>query len=420
MPRSPSTSKANPTAPFNLPPRLHRIACYQIHQRSNPPQRRRGSAAVKRADCIMSSVRRRAMPSTEGLDPSEDVFMLQKTIVSAELFNPVLVTINVVDEGETKSFNVPRALITARSEYFEKAFRGPFKEAVKKEITLKDDKIATHWSFAIFVQWLYTGRVYLDESASMQVACEGTQKRKWSDDGDDEAKVKRIKEISRATETNLVIAPVEGQGDDDEDDEAEQGSDIVIDRGSDVSFEDYSPAGSAKDTSEEPEEEEASRPITWVWRDLFDLFIFTDKYDCPALRHQMLVYIQLKLFMCRPREYLGPGPRDTQYAIENIPTSSPLYRLLVDFWAHYYIKDAGQDCLSGFPSSFLADCLLELSRFDDASSRPRGYRRYSHGNDGTRPVFRFPCYYHDHRNDDEATKQRCDAQWAYLISTYCE
>ena len=200
------------------------------------------------------------MPATEGLDPSEDVFMLQKTIVSAELFNPVLVTIHVVDEGETKSFSVPRALITARSEYFEKAFRGPFKEAVKKEITLKDDKIATHWSFAIFVQWLYTGRVYLDESASMQVACEETQKRKWSDDEEGEVEANRAKTNGSASQSSATAESTEGQENDDE-----------VDEGSDVSFQDYSPAGSAKDSSEEPDEEEASRPITWVWRDLFDL-----------------------------------------------------------------------------------------------------------------------------------------------------
>lgn len=75
-----------------------------------------------------------------------------------------MVTINVVQDSEKATFTIPRALICAKSAYFQKAFQGNLVEAETREIYLEDDGIATHNAFKIFVTWLYTGLIYLESN----------------------------------------------------------------------------------------------------------------------------------------------------------------------------------------------------------------------------------------------------------------
>jgi hypothetical protein len=53
-------------------------------------------------------------------------------------------------------FRLHKKLLTSRSEYFDKAFNGPFEEAKKGRIELLEDNPA---AFALFVNWLYGGQL---------------------------------------------------------------------------------------------------------------------------------------------------------------------------------------------------------------------------------------------------------------------
>ncbi|PIA92960.1 hypothetical protein CB0940_04820 [Cercospora beticola] len=73
------------------------------------------------------------------------------------------VTINVLNEGYKKDFRVPRALICAKSEYFEAAFLNEMKETQTRVLDLAEDADVTHAMMKLFITWLHTGLVYADE-----------------------------------------------------------------------------------------------------------------------------------------------------------------------------------------------------------------------------------------------------------------
>lgn len=188
---------------------------------------------------------------SEFLDPSEEIFAWPTAILDEDLLNPTLVTIHIVHKGERKSFVVPRALITAKSEYFRKAFQSGFSEAQRKEITLEDDGIATQDALGILVHWLYTGRVYLS-SSSEPMASAHKKKRKRSSDSS-EVKVKRSCLDEKAAIPAAVEA-TEAAGEQQE------------------QLEDAAPVEDLDSHENDP-----MRPVTWSWSKLFELYVFSDK-----------------------------------------------------------------------------------------------------------------------------------------------
>ncbi|MGG6498707.1 UNVERIFIED_CONTAM: BTB/POZ domain-containing protein, partial [Bacteroidetes bacterium 56_B9] len=62
-----------------------------------------------------------------------------------------------------KDFRVPRALICAKSEYFEAAFLNEVKETQTRVLDLAEDADVTHAMMKLFITWLHTGLVYADE-----------------------------------------------------------------------------------------------------------------------------------------------------------------------------------------------------------------------------------------------------------------
>ncbi|KXT17071.1 hypothetical protein AC579_4346 [Pseudocercospora musae] len=81
-------------------------------------------------------------------------------------------------------------------------------------------------------------------------------------------------------------------------------------------------------------ENDKSNAITWRWRKLFELFIFADKYDTKALRNAIMVTVQLKALMEKPRDYFLPSFQEAAYAFENLPSNSSLYRFIIDGLVH--------------------------------------------------------------------------------------
>ena len=97
------------------------------------------------------------------------------TIVRGLLDSPY-VTIIVVDNGVTKKYELNRANICAKSDYFQAAFlKSRMQESQTREITLEDG--VSHKTMGIFVNWLQSGLVYLDEG-SKEVAGTGASKKR--------------------------------------------------------------------------------------------------------------------------------------------------------------------------------------------------------------------------------------------------
>ncbi|KXT06910.1 hypothetical protein AC578_7169 [Pseudocercospora eumusae] len=66
-------------------------------------------------------------------------------------------TVRIIVGPNKRAFTVPRALICAKSDYFNKAFQQHFEEGKQGVIPLVDVK---EWVFECFVGWLYTERIF--------------------------------------------------------------------------------------------------------------------------------------------------------------------------------------------------------------------------------------------------------------------
>ncbi|KAK3612893.1 hypothetical protein LTR56_028187, partial [Elasticomyces elasticus] len=66
-------------------------------------------------------------------------------------------------EREMIEYQVPRGLIRASSEYFDKAFGDDFEEGKTRKIVLAD---VLPWVFECFIGWLYTQKVFWEYQAT--------------------------------------------------------------------------------------------------------------------------------------------------------------------------------------------------------------------------------------------------------------
>lgn len=266
----------------------------------------------------------------------------------SELYNPTMIKIRVYNaaqdpDGTTKEvFVVPRGLICLRSEYFDKMFKGGFVESKSLRVELDD---VEPWVFKCFVGWLYTQRVYYDpdrvepvepvkpdggdgvpedeEMTEDEAVTEGTAETSPEDEeyeGEDEGG-KTNTEVTRQAPTEKNIQ-----------------SSVLSNRPVGISAANASgtetePKSDGEFHETAPHEDDHQKPITWAWGVLFDLFIFADKYSSHEFRKIVFGTIQMKVMQQRPRAYQFPSTRTIKKAVENLPASSPLFRLLVDMVA---------------------------------------------------------------------------------------
>ena len=80
-----------------------------------------------------------------------------------DLYTPLLITVST--GNPLRDYYIPRALIGGGSVYFAKTFSEWYKEGRDREVILRD---VEHETFEVFVNWLYTGRIYHDEPHSRQ------------------------------------------------------------------------------------------------------------------------------------------------------------------------------------------------------------------------------------------------------------
>lgn len=82
-----------------------------------------------------------------------------------------MVTISIGEDfGEKQDYILPMEYLTSVSPYFENAFKGSFREAVEKKISLANVEVET---FGIYVEWL-NGREIVDSNGKAFVGASAT------------------------------------------------------------------------------------------------------------------------------------------------------------------------------------------------------------------------------------------------------
>ncbi|KAK5732491.1 hypothetical protein LTS12_027111 [Elasticomyces elasticus] len=177
-------------------------------------------------------------------------------------------------EREMIEYQVPRGLIRASSEYFDKAFGDDFEEGKTRKIVLAD---VLPWVFECFIGWLYTQKVFWEYQATGKHG-DGTRSQPFI--------------INQLWETDHFI---ENTG---------------------------TPEADLLDS------------VNWDWGSLFELYAFADKYNTMRLRTATMDAICTKTFQTKPYAFSVPDFGACAKLFEELPDSSPLSRFLVDVLTH--------------------------------------------------------------------------------------
>ncbi|KAM3420461.1 hypothetical protein BST61_g3730 [Cercospora zeina] len=319
-------------------------------------------------------------------------------IIVRNLIDSPEVTIEVVDAGEKKAFKTPRALICAKSEYFEAAFmNNKMKESQTRVMELDEEANVTHAMMKVFITWLHTGLVYadkVDDIPAMAVDRGYTagpgSKRFATEEAEDEPLAKRSRwEVTPDIEEQgheTVCATVHSPADE---------RDLVV--------------------------QDALNPTTWPYRCLFDIYVFADRYDTSALRNQIMSIIQYKL---TELNHIPGRPESIVFATENLSANSPLRKLLRGWSSSCLLPSNFADArpnmaefLNGCPQEFLADCLSASIAYRDCQTCPDDHdcERQGHGKDDGVMLYEWhPCAFHEHEKDTKEVRWDCSRLWHAL------
>ncbi|KAK3618853.1 hypothetical protein LTR56_024367 [Elasticomyces elasticus] len=159
-------------------------------------------------------------------------------------------------------------------------------------------------------------------------------------------------------------------------------------------------------------------PVAWLDYDLFDLYIFADKYDTQLLRKAVMEVIQIKVFQTLPFSYLFPSKSDLAHAFRHLPDTSPLYRLLTEIMVYDTDPDvvAESDRPEVLPSRALCEVLVrttQLARCAECSQCKHGHpcldKSHADIKSTRAPYCKSLCVYHEH--DSEEEQKMCEVKW---------
>ena len=175
-----------------------------------------------------------------------------------------------------------------------------------------------------------------------------------------------------------------------------------------------------------PDEQAPLRPVTWSYRDLFELYIFADFYDTLALRQQVLSIIQIKLMMEKPRMYEWPSIADIAYAAQNLPSTSGLRKFLVGLVSKdFTISGLGRNRISAaenlgeLPGDFLAECLVS-AKAERSSGACDNSKCIIHTKGDRDNVLHGDLHiFHEHENDSKQAEELCCMTWDLLLEKFC-
>lgn len=350
----------------------------------------------------------------------------------------------------SQKFTLPLDLLTSRSPYFRSLFEGGFAESEQGYVKLRD---VSPWVFRVFVGWLYYQTIFYEVEQKQPRAFTGKpsppESKPQAVKSKGKSDAKKTGEKDGTTVDEAVILS------DDEwdltsiDDDAMQALSTVkpsaskkrktakkrASRTSDSSRH-HPPGGNQNKFNQEDEvtwgesqtddyECNYREPTTWPPGWLFELYVFADKYDVPDFRAGIFEAFQMQLYRGQPRRYLLPAGTDVAYIADNITTTSPLYRLLVDCWAvwlslsqnHTDFESQATE-FDGLPAHFLSRVLVAAKRCSAAKvcgkCKIDGSGEKCTATDHVKadrlvPPEKDICTYHEHKTDEE--KARCALRW---------
>ncbi|PPJ60111.1 hypothetical protein CBER1_03142 [Cercospora berteroae] len=293
-------------------------------------------------------------PQSEMLNAS--LHFRAPAVIIPKLLESPEVTIEVVEAGDKKTFKAPRALICAKSEYFDAAFMNKMKETQTRVLELGEDADVTRVMMRLFVNWLHTGLVYVDEVADIpgitlrEAAIPAPSLKRSATAPDNEPSAKRRNsgrtEYSEHTDDIGSTSQTKDGGREDLLAPAE-------------------PTAEPEDT----EFRDHQDPLTWSYGSLFEVYVFADRYDTSALRNQIMQIIQYKK---RDLQDL-PGAGSIRFAVANLPPTSPLRRFLRAWFGTCLRIESFERCdlmnlLSRCPPEFLAECMITSIAYRDCKT----------------------------------------------------
>ncbi|CAK1362526.1 unnamed protein product [Cercospora beticola] len=330
----------------------------------------------------------------------------RKRLSAAELYNPTMVTIVVSqaavvgkdENAPSEEFVVPRGLIRSHSKYFESAFRKQWSESRSKTLQIDD---VSPMIFRIFVAWLFYQEIFYDEERiepDNTAPCTSGQQSNSTAQG---LFAEGRATSHQKTSANTITSSSDTDAGTDGNDEQVEKEPLPVR----CHIDPYDPYDA----------------MTWPWIDLFELYVFSEKYDTRGLRIKVFDLIQLRMArnaMLYESRWL-PDPDDITYLIDNMPQNSKLLQLL----SRYYQAQSARAVerrfpkLCRMPSSFLAQCYLQSMRFMQAKHCPTCQARQRHTHDrahtweDTVPAQAIgPCVCHEHGDDLEEAAE-CQERW---------
>ncbi|WPB02580.1 uncharacterized protein RHO25_007216 [Cercospora beticola] len=298
----------------------------------------------------------------------------------------------------SEEFVVPRGLIRSHSKYFESAFRKQWTESRSKTLQVDD---VSPMIFRIFVAWLFYQEIFYDEErVEPDNTAPCTSGQQSNSTALEPATGRRTTSHQEASADATTAS----------------GSDMLLD--SDYDEQVAKAPLSARCHIDPYDPYDA---MTWPWIDLFELYVFSEKYDTRGLRIKVFDLIQLRMArnaMLYESRWL-PDPDDITYLVDNMPQNSKLLQLL----SRYYQAQSARAVerrfpkLCRMPSSFLAQCYLQSMRFMQAKHCPTCQARQRHTHDrahtweDTVPAQAIgPCVCHEHGDDLEEAAE-CQERW---------
>ncbi|KAK5688820.1 hypothetical protein LTS10_000798 [Elasticomyces elasticus] len=282
------------------------------------------------------------------------------------LYKPELVSIFIrVDTGRKKGrkaveedveYQVPRGLIRGMSEYFDKAFDDTFVEGKTGKIVLDDVK---PWVFECFIGWMYTQKVFWEHE----------------DGPTEQGNVKHQPTVDRQT-TNGHNNTVTNEA--------------LLD------------------------------PVAWQWANLFELYIFADKYDTRRLRTKVIELVQVKSFLVKPTRYLRPNEFDHATVYNSLPDSSGLSKFMVDLRVYLTVPPRSDAEYDGtLPPRILYRLMSQATQLarcfrcaNCTTGQPCDCPSHCDIKTTKAPYVDNLCAYHEHETEEE--KKTCIQSWVQL------
>lgn len=341
-------------------------------------------------------------------------------------------TVTFLVGTEAQPFSVHKELLCHHAGYFRSAYSSGLREAQEDLFAIDDIGPTT---FRIFVHWMYTGRIILDNEDPGKAPAEVEAGSSRSDDMDYEGS-QSSSEVGRE-EQDATQVDQYGIDEDDGDDEDAQSwtselravyntfrtrhaSDLTLEhleylveqtmtRPSWVQLPDW--LGDLRTMLHErkqaaADEEEANtsaatqREKTYIYAFLLELYIFADRFDVAELRIDTIDLLQ-RIRTNDAKDSLASGlpSFDTvSAAFDLLPETSPLRRWLIDVFAYDWDPSKDDEEQVALRKDLPREFLLEVAVINSQ----RSARRLP----GERAPFKVDmCSYHGHQTWEEL--ERC-------------